>query len=225
MNYSFIIFDYDGTICDSHPAINYSLQYTFRTFNLPVPEMATISSVMETGIGIADTIINLHPEPVWNDAATLDKMVHTYRTIYLEEGDQHTLLFEGAQEVFRTLHASKVTLIVVSNKGIKAVEQSLTHFGLINDTDLVIADGLYPKGTMKMKPDPMIFREIIQPRYSFTKEDKGLMVGDTSADIQFARNCGIDACWAAYGYGNKKECMALQPAHAIHQFKEVLSLA
>ena len=224
MNYKFVIFDYDGTICDSHPAIIHSLEHTFSSFSLPVPAAATIERVMETGIGIADTISTLHPEKQSLNDQVVDAMVNAYRSIYNTDGDQHTRLFDGAQELFKTLYANKVIIIVVSNKGIKAVEKSLAAFELIEYTDTIIADGIYPPGQLKMKPDPMNFNEIIRPRYSFTGNDKGLMIGDTSADIKFAQNCQLDSCWAAYGYGNKEECIALNPDFTIHELTTVLNI-
>ena len=38
-----------------------------------------------------------------------------------------------------------------------------------------------------------------------------LIVGDTEADILFAKNAGLRSCWASYGYGDEAVCKALAP--------------
>ena len=54
----------------------------------------------------------------------------------------------------------------------------------------------------QLKPSPWFFDQLIAPVYPKLKPPDFLMVGDTSADIGFARACGIPVAWARYGYGN-----------------------
>ena len=51
-----------------------------------------------------------------------------------------------------------------------------------------------------------------------------IMVGDTSTDIQFAQNIGIDSCWAKYGLGNEEDCYSLAPNYCIDSITDVLPI-
>jgi phosphoglycolate phosphatase len=55
-----------------------------------------------------------------------------------------------------------------------------------------------------------------------------IMVGDTEADLCFARDVGIMSCWASYGYGDRDGCRALAPDYEIAAFPgliQIVSLA
>jgi phosphoglycolate phosphatase len=51
------------------------------------------------------------------------------------------------------------------------------------------------------------------------------MVGDTEADLRFARAVGIRSCWASYGYGDGDACRALAPDYEIAAFPELIEIA
>jgi phosphoglycolate phosphatase-like HAD superfamily hydrolase len=50
------------------------------------------------------------------------------------------------------------------------------------------------------------------------------MVGDTMADIQFAKTIGVRSCWASYGYGDLLACRQLAPGYEIRCFAALLSV-
>jgi len=50
------------------------------------------------------------------------------------------------------------------------------------------------------------------------------MVGDTEADLHFARDVGIRSCWASYGYGDHDGCRALAPDYEIATFPGLLEI-
>jgi len=124
-------------------------------------------------------------------------------------------------------------VVILSNKGIGAVNAVLAQAGLTGVVDLVLGD----MPGVRKKPDPMAFFEIIAPWYvRFTardgeghvvssvqqlKAEEVLVVGDTVADMMFARNVGAVACWARYGYGDVDECEKLRPDVVVDGLEEV----
>jgi phosphoglycolate phosphatase len=129
-------------------------------------------------------------------------------------------LFEGAAFTLQKLHDRGVRCAIVSNKGSEAVQRSLKASGI--DAYVAIFVGEQP-GVLA-KPHPAILLEHVIPRFPEIDRERMLMIGDTEADIQFARNAGIKAGWAAYGYGRRESCEALGPDFQINRITEVLLL-
>jgi phosphoglycolate phosphatase len=95
------------------------------------------------------------------------------------------------------------------------------EFELLDFVDELIADGANGTSGMPMKPDPSLFNNILKPKYPEMRFDNCVMIGDTTADIVFARNCGLTSCWAEYGYGDKAACLQLKPEHIIDSIARV----
>jgi phosphoglycolate phosphatase len=86
--------------------------------------------------------------------------------------------------------------------------------------ELILGDN----GQIILKPNPAAFHSIIKPLFPELDNSQVLMVGDTAVDLLFAKNAGIDVCWAAYGYGDRAQCLALEPTFAIDDISELAAL-
>lgn len=221
MAYSLLLFDYDGTLCDSRQAIKYSLQQFFRTYDLPKPPEADVQRTIELGLSAPVTLQVLQPTAT---PEQITEWVPIYRGIYAEQGEPLVQPFPGAHEVLAQAAEQGFTPVVLSNKGSRVLEASLDRFGLLPFISLIIGDGSYPDKKLELKPSPMIFQQIIQPRFPDVPVEDILMIGDTEADLLFARNCGIDSCWASYGMGDAAACRALEPSYEIGALAELASV-
>lgn len=217
--FNYYLFDYDGTICNTFPTISYAMNQAFEANGLSVPHETAMLKAVSNGGNLHDTIRWLHPEA---SASVVAAISNSYRQLYSDHDQRLTVLFDGAATVFRQLKEADKTIVVLSNKGIAAVEKSLQHHGLSELTDLVIAEGFAPQLNLRSKPDPMIYHSVITKKYPITDGREVLMTGDTHADIQFAKNAGIVSCWAAYGYGQPAACEALRPDFTIRQLSAIL---
>ncbi|HEX6429404.1 MAG TPA: HAD family hydrolase [Niastella sp.] len=220
----YFLFDYDGTICNTFPTMNFALAQTFTKYQVKVPDESERLKAISAGLTLHDTIKLLHPDAAQLSQPEVDAMIKTYRQLYMDADEQLTVLFEGTQAVFNHLKGLGKKIVVLSNKGIAAVERSLQFHGLFNLADLVVAEGILPELKLKAKPDPMIYEAVISRRFNITNSQEVLMTGDTHADILFAKNCGLTSCWAAYGFGVRTACEALQPDHTIQQISELLEM-
>ncbi|OUJ71990.1 HAD family hydrolase [Hymenobacter crusticola] len=212
MAYSLLLFDYDGTLCDSRQAIRYSLQQFFQTYNLPAPPEADVQRTIELGLSAPVTLQVLQPTAT---PEQITEWVPLYRGIYAEQGEPLVQPFPGAYEVVAQAAAQGLMPVVISNKGSRVLEASLARFELLPFFSLLIGDGSFPDKQLALKPSPMIFQQIIQPHFPAVPLEEILMIGDTEADLLFARNCGIDACWASYGMGDAEACRALEPRYEL----------
>lgn len=222
--FNYYLFDYDGTICNTLPTIVYSLQHAFEESGVKIPEEAAILKAVSTGINLHETLRVLHPDAAQLTTADTDVLVNAYRRLYMEHDPRLTVLFDGALTVFQQLKAAGKTVIVLSNKGVAAVEQSLQSHGLHALTDLIMAEGVMPELQLKPKPDTMMYEAVIKKQFNIKDGREVLMTGDTHADILFASNCGIRSCWAAYGYGHPAICEELKPDFTIQGISDILPL-
>ena len=220
----YFLFDYDGTICNTLPTMNFALAQTSATYQVKVPDESERLTAIGAGLTLHDTIRLLHPDAAQLNQPEVDAMIQTYRQLYMDADSALTELFDGTIAVFNHLKGLGKKIVILSNKGIAAVEKSLQFHGLFNLADLIVAEGIFPELKLKAKPDPMMYEAVISRQFNITNPQEVLMTGDTHADILFAKNCGLTSCWAAYGYGKRSACEALQPDYTIQQISELLEM-
>ena len=219
MNCKLLLLDYDGTLCNTKPSIVYSIAQTCSFFNRPVPSNEYMEEIISAGYPISEAFRVLSDKIGAVDDE--QKWTTKYREIYHDEGDDLAILYHGVAETIQNLAKRGTNIFILSNKGITAVQKSIDKFGLTQHIQMVIADGLPWAKKLEMKPNRMVYDEIIIPRFPNIKPEEILMAGDTKADIEFGNNCGIRSCWAPYGYGNEKETRLANPHFTIHSFGEL----
>jgi phosphoglycolate phosphatase len=213
--YKLIIFDFDGTLAITHKAIVSCIAKTFESFGNTPPDVDTIQATI--GINLPNTFKMLHPAL---DEAAIPEWVETYRSYYRTEGEKQLDLFPGTKQVLQLASKSGLSLGVFSNKHVSFVNLFLEKLRIHGFFDLILGDN----GQIIQKPDPSVFHSIIKPLFPDLDNSQVLMVGDTAVDLLFAKNAGIDVCWAAYGYGDRAECLALAPTFAIDYISELAAI-
>jgi phosphoglycolate phosphatase len=207
------ILDFDGTLADTHEAIVTCVSATFDAFGQAGPPREAIAQAVGEGLSMPDVMRRVHGEAM--DAYEVARWTARYRALYDTMGLPKTRLFAGVSATLRHLRAAGRHIAIVSNKGTAAVEQALSHYGIRDDIDLVVGD--HPD--VPKKPNPAPYQCFVRPRFPGIPPSETLVVGDTHADIGFARAIGAQACWARYGYGDAQRCTSLAPEYAIDDFK------
>ncbi len=216
--YKLVLWDFDGTLCATHEAIIHCMQETFKKFRVPTPDRARLYDTITKGISLEKSFEILIPSSeAKRELINIQQWVDTYREFYKTDGLGKSSLFEHAHSTFANMHGSGIIIVVVSNKGIVAVNTALDHYKLRQYTSLVIGD---TQG-IKKKPDPMAYTQLIQPKFKEILPSQTLVVGDTVADLLFAKNIGADSCWASYGYGVPDECRQHNPTYTIKSLNEM----
>ena len=214
-----VVFDYDGTLFDTRPAIVHCIQRAFAACGRPIPTLEAIAGTVRTGLPLQETFFILDKN-LSTERAALNEIVGTYRKIYLDEGAPLAKPFVGVRDALQDIHAHGIKCVVVSNKGIAAIRQSLDQSQLSSFADFVFGD----EPGLPKKPDPAILLDHILPRYAQLQRGEMLMVGDTEIDIILAKRAGIACCWASYGYGETERCRTLKPEHEISGIEELPAL-
>lgn len=202
-----MIFDFDGTLCDTHEAILHCTERAFAAHGEAVPERAANEAAMRAGGAMGHSVLRLAPH-LAAEPERIAAIVATYRAIYDEgEGLALTRLFPGAAAMLDTLAARGFAFAIVSNKGESSVHASLEHFGLTGRFAPVIGD----RAGFARKPAPDAFHAAIVPHFAVSGIGRLVMVGDAAPDLGFARAIGAEAVWAEYGFGDRAACEALAP--------------
>ncbi|KAE8453323.1 hypothetical protein EG329_011390 [Mollisiaceae sp. DMI_Dod_QoI] len=212
-----VIFDFDGTLFDTHTSIAHCIS---RVFAVLAPEsqpsLEDIQAIISTGAGLEDTFRILNPSPPQD----LSQWITQYRAIYDKEGLPLITSFPGAEDILRILHQQGITAVISSNKGLKAIQTVVDQSGLDKFVNFIAAD----VPGIKRKPHVQSYEELIAPRFEGLDPTRVLVVGDTEADIQYARNIGAVAVWAKYGYGKQELVESMGPDFIIDGLKDIAKI-
>jgi phosphoglycolate phosphatase len=214
-----VVFDYDGTLFDTRPAIVHCLARAFAAAGRAAPTVRAMTDTVGTGLSLLDTLIVLDRR-LRGDRAALNDLATIYRRLYLAEAAPLLKPFAGAGDTLQQLHAAGTKCIITSNKGVAAIRQSLATSGLGSFVDRVFGDEPH----LPKKPDPAIMTDHILPQCEGVSKEQILLVGDTETDIVFAKAAGMASCWASYGYGDAERCLRLAPDRIIGAITELPAL-
>jgi phosphoglycolate phosphatase len=184
--FELLIFDWDGTLMDSAGAIAACIQAACADMNLPIPTREDASHVI--GLGLREALAYLFPE--LPDAQHPDLANH-YRRHFLSQ-DHEIPLFAGARELIEELHASGFQLAVATGKARRGLDRAFSHTGLEPFFHASrTADETFSK------PHPAMIEELLDEL--MVAPERALMIGDTTHDLEMARNAGIASLAAGYG--------------------------
>jgi phosphoglycolate phosphatase len=218
---SIALVDFDGTLAATHLAVAECLRRTLGECGAEVPRGSDVSAIIARGFPLAEAFRLLSPGLAPDQ---VEACVRRYRVLYPDIDMVRSVLYDGVQSSLRRLQAMGICIVVLSNKGRAAVEASLARFGLAESVGYVLAD----EPGEPVKPDPNVFYRRVAGIFGARPGSDYIMVGDTEADLRFARVVGIRSCWASYGYGDREGCRALAPDYEIASFPgliEVVRLA
>lgn len=197
--FDLIVFDWDGTLMDSAAAIVVAIQLACRDLDMPEPDDATARHVI--GLGLEDALAKAVPDL---PSARYGEMAERYRYHYLS-GDHELALFDGTAEMVSGLHAAGRTLGIATGKSRRGLDRALAQSGLERWFHATrCADECHSK------PNPDMLLKLMHlfrvPR------ERTLMVGDTTHDLQMARNARVASVAVGFGAHPVELLLAERPA-------------
>lgn len=206
--FELLIFDWDGTLMDSAGVIVHSIQAACADLGWPVPSRAAASHVI--GLGLKEAVVDLFPDL---PAEEHPRLAERYRQHFLSR-DHAIPLFDGAAELIREMHGRGHVLAVATGKARHGLARAFEHTGL----------GGYFHATRTAdvtfsKPHPAMILELLD-ELSMPPE-QALMIGDTSHDLEMARNAGVASLAAGYGAHPGDSLAAFGPLAVCGEFAEL----
>ena len=208
------IFDFDGTLLRTDRAIKHCILHVLNGHGFSSAMADKLNHLISTGTTLKITFLKLGISD-----ESVDLCIKQYREIYKTEGDALSELFPNVYSTLALSRKMGYKNVVLSNKGIDAVRRGLLRFELDKVVDLIVGEsaGIAPK------PNPDIYEKIISTALAIDNTEKVYVVGDTAADIQFAKNIAAKSCWVTYGFGNIVECTSLAPQFTLNSIEELIA--
>ncbi len=180
-----VLFDFDGTLIDSYPAITASVNHVRALHGLAPLSVAEV----RRHVGRGPDYLLSHTVGRGDPAANLSAYRAHHPTV-LREG---TRLLPGARETLATLHARGLRLAVCSNKPVAFTGELVAHLGIAAFLDAVLG----PEDVALHKPAPDMLLAALS-RLGVAPAE-ALYVGDMTVDIEAARAAGLRVWVVATG--------------------------
>lgn len=208
--YQLLVFDWDGTLCDSLATIVDVFQTTCDEFHLAKPAEKSIRDTV--GYGIAGMLDQLLPEISPQQKACF---VERYRFIYFTKPHAASL-FAGVKQTLQQLHQSGYLLAVATGKSSQGLQLALQQTEL---QDMFVTTRTAEQ--THSKPDPLMLDEIMNQ--CATGAEHTLMIGDSDVDMQLAVNAGVAVLAVSYGAHNQSVFAEYTPIAVIDSFHQLLN--
>jgi phosphoglycolate phosphatase len=185
-----LIFDLDGTLIDSAQDLAIATNETRAHFGMTPLAAGLIHSYVGNG---AAMLVRRALGPDASDAL-VDEAVLYFVKFYRKHALAHTKFYPGVEAIVNELITMGHTLTILTNKPVKI------------STDIVAGLGLGPQfkrvyggdSFAQKKPDPVGIKTLM--RETRAVPETTWMVGDSSVDVQTARNAQVRACGVAWGF-------------------------
>ncbi len=209
-DYQLLIFDWDGTLCDSIGRIVDSMRAAASLSGLGERSDEAIKGVI--GLGLPEAIATLYPE--LRQVDRIEAFRQRYAEHYTSLEVRPAPLFGDVRESLESFRRRGLRTAVATGKSRRGLDRALAGHGWRDYFETSrCAD------ETASKPDPLMLREILA--HCGVRAEKALMVGDSVFDLDMARRAGIDSVAVGYGAQSRAVLMAFAPKLAIDEFSEL----
>lgn len=193
------VFDCDGTLVDGQADVLWAMARAFELAKLPAPDPDQVRRMV--GLSLPVAVRHLAPELA---EAGRRAVVEAYKSSFRarrEEGMLHEPLYDGIADLLRSLHGAGWQLAVATGKSDRGLQACLAAH---NIADLFIS--LQTADRHPSKPHPAMLEAALFE--AGAQPADAVMIGDTSFDMQMARNANVRAIGVAWGYHEPDELTA-----------------
>ncbi len=207
-----VIFDWDGTLCDSVEQIVSAMQAAADECRLPIPDASAVRHII--GLSLPNAMPILFPG---QPPAVWDRMQQAYSRCYVAMDRGPARLHEGALETLERLRGSGFELAVATGKSRRGLDRVLHGLGLENYFESTrCADETLSK------PDPLMLRQILAERGKTS--ELALMVGDSVYDLDMARQINMASVGVSFGVHSPQQLAQHQPRAVIDHLLDLCEL-
>ena len=183
------VFDFDGTLVDSVPAIARGIQLANEEIGIAPVSYEMAKSII--GLGFKDIIPIVAPDLPESEYGR-------YKDIYVRyflQSDPSLKLFPGVLELLRELQDAGIKTAIATGKSRKGLSRIVNRMNVWDYfDDSITADEALPK------PDPLMLTM-----------DEIVMIGDTEHDIKLGKAAGVRTIAVTWGAAPLERLEAYKP--------------
>ncbi|MBW6522947.1 HAD-IA family hydrolase [Sphingomonas sp. RHCKR47] len=186
------IFDCDGTLVDSHANICRAMESAFAGVRVTPPSREAIRGIV--GLSLVEAVAALAPdaEPAFHTAVAADYKT-AFQRMRADGSFEAEPLYDGVVDALDELGRQGWILGIATGKSDRGLSHVLAHHGL---TDRFVT--LQTADRHPSKPHPSMIHAAVAE--AGADPHLTVMIGDTSYDMQMARNAGVRAIGVTWGY-------------------------
>jgi len=185
-----LIFDLDGTLIDSRLDLANAVNATRA--HMGMEPLANEQVYAYVGNGAPVLIRRALGEQTGE--ADLEKALAFFLEFYRHHDLDHTVLYPGVKEALDRMRAAGKRMAVLTNKPVRMSRHIIEGLGVGEHFFQIYGGNSFEH----KKPHPMGVEALMQEA-GVGKSDT-LMVGDSSVDVQTARNAGVRCCDVTCGF-------------------------
>ncbi|MCE2911816.1 MAG: HAD-IA family hydrolase [Rubrivivax sp.] len=206
--FDLIAFDWDGTLYDSTALIVRCIQLACRDLSLTVPSDADAAYVI--GLGLHDALRHAVPGLA---PERYPELGLRYREHYWAHKDD-LVLFPGTLPMLQALKARQHLLAVATGKNRRGLDDALAQAELHG-----VFDATRTADETAGKPHPLMLEQLMAELG--VPPGRTLMIGDTTHDLQLARNAGTASVGVSFGAHEPETFDAFGPLAVVHSTDEL----
>ncbi len=194
MKLALISFDLDGTLVDTASEIAEAANLTLDALALPRQDISDITKLI--GHGTRELMVAVLKRAAASQ--TVDEVMPVFDRHYAETSGTLAKLYPGCMQTLDSLRGHGLRVACVTNKEMRHTRRVLEATGLASSFDLVVGGDSLPQ----KKPHASVLTHVAE---SFGLTVKQMAhVGDSSIDVQAARNAACLAWAVPWGYNGGK---------------------
>lgn len=206
------IFDLDGTIINSSKEVLLCFEKAFKKADYTIDKSRLTPNVI--GPPLNEIIKLIAPEITEND---INRVVEYFRELYDFAKNDISEFYPGIQEVLEQLKSENKKLFIATYKPEKPTMRIIKQFKLDKFDDIYTIDKF---GEHITKTE--MINDIIN-KYNLNKSET-VMIGDAPSDVICAKEAGVLAIGALWGYGENKKPLIQNADIVINSANEILNL-
>lgn len=206
-----VLFDLDGTVTDSGEGIVNCVSYALFALGIEETDRKKLESFIGPPLKEAFRI---------NYSLTEEQAqfaLSKYRERYNNTGIYENKLYDGIEDILKTLYEKGVKICLATSKPQIYAERILEYFKIKKYFFVVCGSELDGRRTEKTEVINYVLGKIENPK-------EAVMVGDRIFDISAAHKCGIKCIGAKYGYPKENELSDANADYIVRDTKELKKL-
>lgn len=206
---SMLIFDWDGTLCDSVQRIADCLQLAAADQRLPIPSVEAAREIV--GLGMREALEQLFPGI---EEKQVLRLRDSYAEHFVREDAEPSAFFPGALEALEDFREQGFMLAVATGKSRRGLDRVLGVLGMSDFFHATVC-----ADETASKPSPLMLNTLLAGQ-SLSPE-AAVMVGDTVFDMEMAQKIAMPRLAVSYGAHSSERLLDYDPIACVDHCGEL----